>query len=93
MRNICIYASPTRSKPVAIVVPNFPALENLAHGAPSSNTQHMSSEALVSGEVSQQLALQHLQTLGKNTGLASFEIVEGLLITDGEDWTPMNVSL
>ena len=87
MKNICIYASPSRSKPVAIVVPNLPALE-LAHGAPSSKSQHISSEALVSGK-----ALEHLQTLGRSTGLASFEIIEGLVITDGEDWTPMNVSL
>ena len=62
-------------------------------GAADSNIEFVDSEALVSGGTWQRLALQNLQMLGKNARLASFEIVEGLVMTDGEDWTPMNVSL
>ena len=98
VKNLCIYASPTRSKPLAIIIPNLPALKLLAQEeavAGNRDIELLDSEEkpLTSNQQIQQLALQHLQALGRDAALASFEIIEGLVLTRGsEEWTPTNVS-
>ncbi|KAM0794184.1 hypothetical protein BDR22DRAFT_827161 [Usnea florida] len=69
----------------------IPALENLAQQAGRDRDMKcLTPQALVSDVYIQQLALQHLQVLGCHAALVSFEVIEGVVLTDGEDWTPMN---
>jgi len=79
--NICVYASADRSKPIAIV---FPAKEALRALAKSHNLQNDVRDTIL-----QELVLRELQKTGMAAGLASFEILEGVVLTDLE-WTPQN---
>lgn len=83
MGNICVYAFTDRSKPIAIV---FPAKEALRALAKSNNLQNDVRDTIL-----HELVLQELQRTGIAAGLASFEILEGVVLTDLE-WTPQNVS-
>ncbi|KAJ9635967.1 long-chain fatty acid-CoA ligase [Coniosporium tulheliwenetii] len=84
--NICVYASPEKSKPIAIIVPAEPALKKLAseHGI-----QGGSLEELVHSKKLNELVLQQMQQAGKRGGLAGIEIIEGVVLAD-EEWTPQN---
>jgi long-chain acyl-CoA synthetase len=84
--NICIYAAPDRAKAVAIVIPTRGLLQALAaeHGLSGSYEQ------LVRNEQMKALVLKDLQNTGRKAGLAPFEIIEGIVLTDSE-WTSQNV--
>jgi long-subunit acyl-CoA synthetase (AMP-forming) len=47
-------------------------------------------EKLVHSDRINSLVLKELQETGRKAGLAHFEIIEGLVLTDAE-WTPQNV--
>jgi long-chain acyl-CoA synthetase len=87
--NICVYASPTRSKPIAIVIPDPKLLSALA--ANNNIPPRPSHEQLVQAPEVRELVLRELQSVGRKAGLAPFEIIEGVVLTDGE-WSSMNVS-
>ncbi|PNY20704.1 Long-chain-fatty-acid-CoA ligase 1 [Tolypocladium capitatum] len=77
--NICIHASPHRARPIAIVIPSPPALEQLAiqHGLdPKSKTSLFTQRP---GIVSD--ALQQLKQVAKSANLSSIEVVEGVGLT------------
>jgi len=86
--NICVYASPTRSKPIAIVIPDPKLLSALAS---NNNLSPRSHDQLVHEPEVRELVLKELQSVGRKAGLAPFEIIEGVVLTDGE-WSSMNVS-
>jgi long-subunit acyl-CoA synthetase (AMP-forming) len=86
--NICVYASPTRSKPIAIVIPDPKLLSALAS---TNNIHPRPHEQLVHEPDVRELVLKELQSVGRKAGLAAFEIIEGVVLTDGE-WSSMNVS-
>jgi hypothetical protein len=50
-----------------------------------------SHDALIHDEKVKGLLLKELQGTGRKAGLAGFEIIEGVVLTDSE-WTPQNVS-
>jgi hypothetical protein len=50
-----------------------------------------SPDVLIHDEKVKSLLLKELQATGRKAGLAGFEIIEGLVLTDLE-WTPQNVS-
>jgi long-chain acyl-CoA synthetase len=84
--NICIFASPTRSKPIAIVIPDRKLLQRLAL---ANNIAARPHEQLIHVVDIRELVLKELQSVGKKAGLASFEIIEGVVLVD-EEWSSQN---
>ena len=86
--NICVYASPDRTKPVAIVVPAEPALREIAreNGIDGSELEDLTQDMKV-----QTIALHSMQQVGRKSGLASIEILDGVVLVN-ELWTPENVN-
>lgn len=85
--NICVYASPDKSKPIAIVVPNEANLKTLAK---QNGVEGNSLEELVHDEKLNSIVLRDMQAQGKKSGLSGIEIIEGVVLSD-EEWTPQNV--
>lgn len=86
--NICVYAADDQMKPVAIIVPAEPALKKLAQ---ENGIEGSGLEDLVHNEKLNSVVLKQLQAQGTKGGLASFEIIAGVVMAD-EEWTPQNVS-
>ncbi|KAI9795075.1 MAG: long-chain fatty acid-CoA ligase [Peltula sp. TS41687] len=84
--NICVYAAEDKAKPVAIIVPAEPALKKLAA---DNGIEGHGLEDLTHHSKLQQIVTTELQTVGRKGGLASVEIVEGVVM-DEEEWTPQN---
>ena len=87
VRDVCIYADTTKTKPIAVVVPIEQALKSLAEDLGIGGQQHI--EEMVHDEKLSDAVLKQLQDTGKRGGLQGIEIVEGVLLTD-EEWTPQN---
>lgn len=87
--NICIYADPNQSKPVAIIVPAEPALTRLSA---RMDFQASSFEEIVHNKKIQNAVLKELQQAGRDGGLNGIEIIEATIISD-EEWNPQNVSM
>ncbi|KAH8597578.1 hypothetical protein B0O99DRAFT_79724 [Bisporella sp. PMI_857] len=85
--NICVYASIEETNPVAIIVPAEPALKELAKDIGVDEQRDIGE--LVNDIKVQQEILKQLQAVGKRAGLASMEIVAGVIVSD-EEWTPQN---
>jgi long-chain acyl-CoA synthetase len=86
--NICIYASITETKPVAIIVPAEPALKKLAD---TMGVQGHGIEDLVHDTRIQSEILKQLQAVGRRAALANIEMIQGVVLSD-EEWTPQSVS-
>ncbi|RDW60039.1 long-chain-fatty-acid-CoA ligase-like protein [Coleophoma crateriformis] len=84
--NICVYASITESKPIAIIFPVEAALKALAEEV---GVQGHGLGDLVHNEKVQKAVLKQLQTVGSRVKLAAMEIIEGVVLSD-EEWTPQN---
>lgn len=86
--NICVYAAQDQQKPIAIVVPAEPALKNLAkeNGIDGNGLEDLCHNDKVNSAV-----LKEMQSAGKKGGLAPFEMLAGVVLSD-EEWTPQNVS-
>ena len=85
--NICVYASPDRVKPIAIIVSAEPALLQLA----KENGIMEEGAALYRSKKMQSVVLKELQTKGRAGGLVSLEIIDHVILAE-EEWTPQNVS-
>jgi long-chain acyl-CoA synthetase len=86
--NICVFAAADRAKPIAIVIPKGQLLLQLAEANGIAEKSH---DALIHDEKVKGLLVKELQGTGRKAGLAGFEIIEGVVLTDSE-WTPQNVS-
>ena len=86
--NICVYADPSQSKPIAISVPAEPTLKKLAdqNGIQGAGIEDLSHNKKLNG-----IVLKEIQNTGRQQGLAGIEILEGIVMTD-EEWNPANVS-
>ncbi|KAF2242990.1 acetyl-CoA synthetase-like protein [Trematosphaeria pertusa] len=84
--NICVYAAPDQMKPIAIIVPAEPALKKLAE---ENGVKGDHLEELVHDEKLNNAVLKQLQSAGTKGGLASFEIIAGVVLAD-EEWLPQN---
>lgn len=84
-----MYAAANKSKPIAIIVPAEPALKRVAqeNGIKGDHLEELVNDRKLNG-----IVLQQLQTVGRKSGLAGFEIIEGVVLAD-EEWTPQNVSI
>jgi len=84
--NICVYASPEKSKPVAIVVPVEATLKQLAseNGIEGNGLEDLTQNKDVNG-----LVLRAMVSAGKKGGLAGIELIDGVVLAD-EEWTPQN---
>ncbi|KAN0101451.1 long-chain-fatty-acid-CoA ligase-like protein [Hyaloscypha variabilis] len=83
--NICVYASPDRVKPIAIIIPAEPALLQLA----KENGITEEGAALYRSKKLQSVVLKELQSKGRAGGLVPLEIIDHVIIAD-EEWTPQN---
>ncbi len=86
--NLCVFAAEDRVKPIVIVIPGAKAYEEFA--ARNGVTGKGFNE-LIHDEKVKALLLANLQATGRKAGLTSFEIVEGVVVSDAE-WTTQNVS-
>lgn len=86
--NICVYAAPDKSKPVAIIVPSESALKSLAS---DNGVDGHGLDDLCSNDTVRAAVLKELQANGKKGGLSGIEILEGVVLSE-EEWTPQNVS-
>tara|TARA_R110002060_G_scaffold24866_7_gene33884 strand:- start:228 stop:566 length:339 start_codon:yes stop_codon:yes gene_type:complete len=86
--NLCVYAAADRNKPIAIVIPAPILLQKLAQ---DFDLEGKSYEQLVHDDKVKKAVLRELQSTGRKAGLAAFEILDGVVLTDSE-WTPQNVS-
>jgi long-chain acyl-CoA synthetase len=84
--NICVYASPERVKPIAIIFPAEPALLQLAQ----ANGISEEGPALFQSKKMQSIVLKELQMKGRAGGLVSMEIIDHVILAE-EEWTPQNV--
>lgn len=85
--NICVHASPQRSKPIAIIVPVEAALAFLAQKHEIAGSH----DELVQNEKLRGIVLAQVQQSGRKGGLIGIEIVEGVVLSE-EEWNPANVS-
>ncbi len=88
--NICVYASPSHSKPIAIIMPAEPALKQLA--ASNSIAAPGGMKDLIDNEKFQEIVLKEVQIAGRKGGLVGIELVSGAVLVH-EEWTPQNVSV
>ncbi|RKF80480.1 Acyl-CoA synthetase FUM16 [Golovinomyces cichoracearum] len=84
--NICIDAKSNFSRPSAIISPSAPAIIQLATAQGIRNA-HKSQFLFLNSTPVKQLILRELQNVGRKAGLASFEIVDHIVIVE-EEWTP-----
>jgi long-chain acyl-CoA synthetase len=87
--NICVFAAADRAKPIAIVIPTRQLLLRLAD---ANGIAEKSYDVLIRDERVKGLLLKELQSTGRKAGLAGFEIIEGVVLTDSE-WTPQSVRM
>jgi len=85
--NICIYASPTETKPIAIIVPVEATLQQLAESQ-RLKTHGMDDPA---NQTLVPLILSQLLAVGRKSGLANIELIQGVVLCP-EEWTALNVS-
>ncbi|PGH23591.1 hypothetical protein AJ80_02371 [Polytolypa hystricis UAMH7299] len=83
---ICIYASPSRAKPVAIVVPAESALKKLAR---DNGVECDTLEELVHNDQLNRAILRDIQAVARKNSLANIEIPQAVVLVD-EPWTPQN---
>jgi long-chain acyl-CoA synthetase len=84
--NVCVFVAEGRNKPIAIVVPNEPALGDLAvnygiHG--------LTLEELCHNTTLNRLVVDEMQACGRKGGLGGIELIEGVVLSK-EEWTPEN---
>ncbi|GAB7364835.1 hypothetical protein MBLNU230_g5628t1 [Neophaeotheca triangularis] len=84
--NICVYAAEDRNKPVAIIVPQEPALKKLAS---ENGIEDQGYEQLCQNDKLNGVVLREMQKSGKQGGLNGIEIIDGVVLSD-EEWTPQN---
>ncbi|KAF2002358.1 acetyl-CoA synthetase-like protein [Amniculicola lignicola CBS 123094] len=84
--NICVYAATDQMKPVAIIVPAEPVLKKIAADIGVSGDHW---EVMVHDPKINKAVLKQLQDAGRKGGLASFELIDGVVLAD-EEWTPAN---
>jgi long-chain acyl-CoA synthetase len=87
--NICVYASPQKVKPIALIVPAEPALKQLAAeaGIPGSDD----AKALIDNPDLRDAVHAAVLAAGRKGGLAGIELVCGVVLVR-EEWLPQNVS-
>ncbi|KAF5858004.1 long-chain fatty acid-CoA ligase [Aspergillus alliaceus] len=81
VQNVCIYAAEDQVNPIAIIVPNHDVLRTLA-------TDH----EINGGQANDKLlplVTKQLQDVGRSSGLKSFELICGAVLSD-EEWNPEN---
>jgi long-chain acyl-CoA synthetase len=67
----------------------LPDRKLLSQLAESNNIRSRPHELLVHDPEIRELVLKELQTIGKKAGLAPFEIIEGVVLSD-EEWSSQN---
>ncbi|GAA5937321.1 hypothetical protein JCM3775_006580 [Rhodotorula graminis] len=89
--NICVYATSSASKPMAIVVPAEPALRSYLSSAstPGLPTKDADWSTICSSKEVRKAVLAEMNATGKKAGLKPLETLQTVLLAD-EEWTPQN---
>jgi len=87
--NILIFAADDKAKPIAIVIPTPDKYLELAE---KNGVKGIAFEKLIGDRRLNGWFLKELQNTGRKAGLANFEIIEGVVVTDSV-WSSENVSL
>lgn len=90
MDNVCVYASPSKAKPIAIVMSDEKTLRKEIEKKdivdPDTVLNELTKNKAVVG-----LVLDDMLAAGKKAGLQGIELVAGIVLSD-EKWTPENVN-
>lgn len=86
VNNICVYASPEHTKPIAIIEPSAPALRQIAERIGEGKT---ASEDLVKNAKVKEAIKKDMLAVGKQNGLQSIELIHDIVLS-GEEWTPQS---
>ena len=89
MDNVCVYAFPSKAKPIAVVVPSEPAIRAIVEQKNLAN-KHTDMTELLKLQAVKDLVLTDMISSGKLAGLQGIELVSGIVLTS-EIWTPENV--
>jgi long-chain acyl-CoA synthetase len=89
--NVCVYAFPQKSKPIAIVVPEEKALRAVIKKKGIAS-EHADIEQLVKMDQVKEMVMKDMLAAGKLAGLQGIELVSGVVLAH-EPWTPENVIL
>ncbi|KPV73188.1 uncharacterized protein RHOBADRAFT_50177 [Rhodotorula graminis WP1] len=89
--NICVYATSSASKPMAIVVPAEPALRSYLSSAstPGLPAKDADWSTICSSKEVRKAVLAEMNATGKKAGLKPLETLQTVLLAD-EEWTPQN---
>ncbi|WPH04741.1 Hypothetical protein R9X50_00763600 [Acrodontium crateriforme] len=85
--NICVYASPDYTKPIAIVSAAEPALRKI--GDEVGEPQTASSEELCKSKKVRAAVRKEMLTIGKQNGLQGIELIQDVVLSE-EEWTPQS---
>ena len=89
MDNICVYASPAKAKPIAIVMPEEKALRKEIEKTNIVDRDTVLNE-LTKNKAVVGLVMDDLLKVGKKAGLQGIELVSGVVLSDVK-WTPESV--
>ena len=89
--NICMYASPVRSKPIAIIIPEETTTKDLRAMNYITISDTCSQEATDSSPPLQTAVMEELRQIWSDTGLSRMEMVDGVIIAEEREWSPQNV--
>lgn len=87
--NICVYADQNKVKPVGILVPNIGPVTQLAKKLGILKNEDESVESHYHDDKLRHAVLDDLLKTGKNQGLKGIELIQGVVLFDGE-WTPQS---
>jgi len=87
VKNICVFVGEGKNRPVAIIIANEEALQQLAT---NNGMQCNGLEDLCCDENINEVVLEELQATARNAGLRGIEILDGVVLSYAE-WTPQNV--
>ncbi|ODQ81793.1 hypothetical protein BABINDRAFT_6441 [Babjeviella inositovora NRRL Y-12698] len=88
--NICCYADANHSKPMGIVVPNEPAIRQLATDLKLySDVTSVEMHELCANQKLSKAVTDSLLKTGKSQALVGIELLVGIVLVD-EEWTPQN---
>lgn len=87
--NICVYADQEKVKPIAIVVPNIGPVTQLVKQLGLLKNDNEAVESHYGDNRLRNAILESLLKTGKNQGLKGIELLQGVVLFDGE-WTPQS---
>jgi len=87
--SVCVYASPQKAKPIAIVVPDERALREMVEKRKIAKKNTDLAELTGNKDV-KDAVMKDMLSAGKLAGLQGIELISGIILAS-DPWTPENV--